>query len=154
MFVQTLKDIVPSSLDDDTNEYNITDHLPYPTFPYVEKETGIDMLGGIGEREALPTLRYMTKFTMNTLKSLVYPPSRVMLEFLIAKSAEHRKAFIDTVCVVIATTKGKGLQDFLATGDLTSADLPKMVQASARANGLLTQYYSEILPTEEVRKDY
>ncbi len=32
MFVQDLLDIVPESLDDDTNTYSVADHLPYPSF--------------------------------------------------------------------------------------------------------------------------
>ncbi len=112
------------------------------------------MVAGIGELEATPVLKYMTKFTMNVLKSLVKPQSRIMQEFLIAKSATYRIAFIDTVCTLISTTRGKGISDFLATGTLSQEDLPKVVQASAIANNLLIARYSEKLPAEYIRSDY
>lgn len=154
MFINELIDVNPASLDDDTNAYSMKDHLPIPTFTHVFDETGIDMLMGIGELEATPVLKYMTKFTMNILKSLVYPPSRNVLEFLIAKSDKHRKGFIDTVCTLISTTRGKGISDFLATGQLSQNDLPKVVQASAEANGLLVEKYSHELQADQIRVDY
>jgi hypothetical protein len=91
---------------------------------------------------------------MNILKSLVYPPSRNVLEFLVAKSSKHRQGFIDTVCTVISTTRGNGIADFLATGTLSQADLPKVVQVSAEANGLLVERYNHELQAEQIRVDY
>ena len=154
MFLDDLLDIDPASLDDDTNVYSLKDHMPMPTFTHVFAETGVDMLAGIGELEAPAVLRYMTRFTMNILKSAVRPQTRNTLEFLIAKSAKHRQGFIDTVCTLISTTRGKGIADFLATGELSQADLPKIVQASAIANNLLIQRYSERLKPEDIRRDY
>jgi len=154
MFIDSLLDIVPSSLDDDTNTYEVKSHMPYPSFEHVFAETGVDMQLGIGELSATPVLKYMTKFTMNILKSLVRPQSRVMQEFLIAKSVPHRQAFINTVCTLISTTRGKGISDFLATGSLSQDDLPKVVQASAIANNLLIARYSELVPLENIRSDY
>ena len=154
MFIDDLRYIDPTSLDDDTNVYDIKIHMPIPTFTHIFSETGVDMLQGIGELEATPVLRYMTRFTMNIIKSLVYPPSRNVLEFLIAKSQAHREGFIDTVCTLISTTRGKGISDFLATGSLSQEDLPKIVQASAVANGLLVNFYSHELMSEDIRSDY
>ena len=150
MFIQEYINVLPSSLDDNTNTYNVREHTPYPSFSHVFNKTGVNMKLGIGENEAKGVLTYITDFTMNTIKSLVLPQTRNMLEFLIAKSDRHRKGFIDTVCAVISTTRAKGISDFLETGRLSQDNLPLIVQITAMANGLLVYQYSQVLKDDEV----
>ena len=93
------------ALDDETNTYSTKYHLPLPSLDHVFNETGVDMRIGVGDDSVDQILLYITKFTMNTLKTLVPPPTRNMLEFLIAKSSNYRRGFVDTVCAVISTTR-------------------------------------------------
>lgn len=154
MFVETYREIDVTSLDDETNTYSLKDHMPLPTIEYIFNQTGIDMRLGVGDDTVDQVLLYITKFTMNTIKSLVPSPTQNMLEFLIAKSSDYRKGFVDTVCAVISTTRGKGLTDFLSNGYMGGQDLPKIVQVTAKANGLLFPYYTEKLTAEMIREDY
>ena len=154
MFVYELLNVNPSTLDDNNQKYNLVEHMPFPTIEFIFNETGIDMVSKVGENEAQATLRYMTKLTMNLIKSSLLPETRVVLEFLIAKYRSYRKGFIDTVATVISTARYEGLQEIMKTGQLGEKDLPKIVQASATANGLLIKRYTQDIPYEYVRKDY
>ena len=154
MFIQEYINVLPSSLDDNTNTYNVREHTPYPSFSHVFNKTGVNMKLGIGENDAKGVLMYMTDFTMNTLMALIPPESRNMLEFLIAKSEQYRRGFIDTVCAVVSTTRAKGISDFLATGSLSQDNLPLIVQITAISKGLLVNYYIDVLPKDVVRRDY
>ena len=69
MFVYELLNVDPKTLDDNNQKYNLVEHMPFPTIEFIFNETGIDMVSKVGENEAQATLRYMTKLTMNLIKS-------------------------------------------------------------------------------------
>ncbi len=155
MFVKEYLNINPTSLDDSNQKYNKSEHMPFPTLEFIFNETAIDMTSKVGENEAQATLRYITKLTMNMIRSSInVPDTRIMLEFLIAKDKNYRKGFIDTVASVISTARYEGLQEIMKTGMLSKNDLPKIVQAYAKSNGLLFQTYADYIPKDVIRKDY
>lgn len=154
MFIYNYENVLPAKLDDETNTYSTKYHMPIVSLDYIFDVTGVDMRVGVGENEVDAVLLYIEKFTMNTLKALIPFPSRNMLEFMIAKDENYRKGFVDTVCAVVSTTRGRGLTDFLSTGVYTLADLPKIVQVTAEANNLLIQFYTDTLPSTWIRSDY
>ena len=156
MELSELRAIIPSNLDDEKAVYDIDSHIHIPKLDYVMKKTGVDMIQGVGgdENVANGTMRFLAEFTMNTIKALTPPVSRPMLEFLCAKDADRRKAFLDVVCSLVTVTRGKGLAELLGSGDIDQSSLPKVVQITAQASGLLVKYYSRELPQEYIRENY
>lgn len=154
MFLYNYYNINVTTLDDETQTYSVKDHMPFPSAEYIFNETGVDMRGSVGENESDSTIRYLTKLTMNTIKSMIMPEARLILELLIAKSSDYRKGFIDTVVAVISTVRHEGIAELLKTGKMTLHDLPKVVQIYAESNNLLINYYHDTLDKTEIRKDY
>ena len=153
--MEELRYVVPTDLNDDKGYYEIESHIHIPTYNYILRKTAVDVLRGVGdETEAKATVRYLAELSMNMLKSLIPPISRPMLEYLCAKDEEKRQAFLDVVCAVIATTRGKGLGELLNDGEFTQASLPKTVQMTAVGNGLLVKFYTRNLPQEWIRENY
>ncbi len=147
-----LYDVNPSSLDGNS-VYDFNEHMPFPKIDYVRNETGVDMVVGIGgSTQANATLRFLTKLMMNVIKDSIMPVSRPKVEFLIAKDKQYRKAFEDSVCALILTTRGKGISELLESGGLEKASLAKIVQATASI--LFTNQYNFYLHDTQIRSGY
>lgn len=154
MNLEELRYVEPSELDDETNQYDVRAHMPIPTIDHVYQMTGVDVSKKGDEVEAKATVKYITALTMNSIKALIPPYSRPTLEYLVAKYEPYRKGFIDTVCAVISTVRAKGLSELLESGDMSRGSLPKVVQATAEANGLLIQHYYMNVRSEWIRENY
>jgi hypothetical protein len=150
--ITELYGVNPSTLDVNST-YDFTEHMPFPKMDYVRAETGVDMVIGVGgSTQANATLRYLTKLMMNVIKDSIMPVSRPKVEFLIAKDIQYRKAFIDSVCSLVLTTRGKGISELLESGQLDKASLSKVVQATASI--LFTNQYNFQLHDTQIRSDY
>jgi hypothetical protein len=138
--------INPSSLDGySVYDYNI--HLPLPTFSFILQETGVDLVLATGsEQEAQSVVRFLSQTAMNIIKDNVPPQAKINIEFLIAKSAKHRQAFITMVAYLVLTTRAKGLDDLLANTE----QIAHMVKI--QAHDLLQHKYDFVV--DEVRGDY
>ena len=136
-----LKNINPTTLDGDS-VYNFTLHLPIPTTSYIAQETGIDLVVSTGSTtQANATLRFMTKTAMNAIKTNLTSEARITVEYLIAKSAKYRAAFLDVVAYLILAVKGNGIDELLKEGDTKITALNRLAQLQAQANDLLVQRY-------------
>jgi hypothetical protein len=136
-----LKNVNPTTLDGDS-VYNFTLHLPIPTTSYILQETGIDLVVSTGSNsQANATLRFMTKTAMNAIKTNLTAEARISIEYLIAKNARHRAAFLDVVAYLILAVKGNGIDELLAGGNTKITALNKLAQLQAQANDLLVQKY-------------
>lgn len=137
----TLKNVNPTTLDGDS-VYNFTLHLPIPTTSYILQETGIDLVVSTGSNaQANATLRFMTKTAMNAIKTNLPAEARLSIEYLIAKNARHRAAFLDVVAYLILAVKGNGIDELLTEGDTKITALNRLAQLQAQANDLLVQKY-------------
>lgn len=151
--ITDLYNVNPSDLDLTTSTYDYNEHLPFPTLEHIRKETAVDMVQGTGSTDvAKATVRYLTKLTANIIYDTIALESRNKLEFLIAKSERHRKAFIDTVCAMVLTTRGDGIAELLKSGRLNKNDLSKVVQAYGSI--LFINLYNFTLPDDVIRSDY
>lgn len=136
-----LKNINPTTLDGDS-VYNFTLHLPIPTITYIAQETGIDLVVSTGSTtQANATLRFMTKTAMNAIKTNLTSEAKITVEYLIAKSAKYRAAFLDVVAYLILAVKGNGIDELLKEGDTKITALNRLAQLQAQANDLLVQRY-------------
>lgn len=136
-----LKNVNPTTLDGDS-VYNSTLHLPIPTISYIAQETGIDLVVSTGSTtQANATLRFMTKTAMNAIKTNLTSEARITVEYLIAKSAKYRAAFLDVVAYLILAVKGNGIDELLKEGDTKITALNRLAQLQAQANDLLVQRY-------------
>jgi hypothetical protein len=145
-------DVNPSNLDGESI-YDYNEHLPFPTLNYIEKETGINLMTAIkSEQETYAFVRMMTKLTRDLIFGAIKSETRPKLEYLIAKSEDYRKSFIDMVCGMIFITRIKGLESVLVTGEIGIKELPKMVQAKGYM--MFTNQYRFILTKDQIRSDY
>ena len=136
-----LKNVNPTTLDGDS-VYNFTLHLPIPTTSYILQETGIDLVVSTGSNaQANATLRFMTRTAMNAIKTNLPAEARLSIEYLIAKNARHRAAFLDVVAYLILAVKGNGIDELLTEGDTKITALNRLAQLQAQANDLLVQKY-------------
>ena len=100
--MQELYSVNPTDLNIGQSVYDTQEHIPFPTLDYIKLETGIDVTEGSGDSvKATALVRFISKTAMGYIKELVIPETREKIEFLIAKSTEHRKAFVDFVCAVV-----------------------------------------------------
>jgi len=141
-----LRTVNPSSLDG-FSVYDYNRHIPIPTFSFVIDETGIDLVLATGsEQEAQSVLTFLSQTAMNIIKDNVPPQAKINIEFLVAKSERHRRAFITMVAYLVLTTRSKGLDDLLAN----THQIAHMVKI--QAHDLLQHKYDFIV--DEVRGDY
>lgn len=148
MTYKDLKQVNPSDLDG-YSVYDYELHLPLPTLSFILRETGIDLTLSTGtEQEAQSVVRFLAQTAINTIKEHVPSQARLNIEFLIAKSVEHRRAFITMVAYLVMATRAKGLDDLLADTSRVS----NLVRIQAQANNLLQHKYDFVV--EDVRGDY
>jgi hypothetical protein len=147
-----LTNINPTTLDGDSvYDYNL--HLPIPTNTYILQETGIDLILSTGDSvQANATLRFLTKTAMNAIKTNLTAVARINIEYLVAKSARHRAAFLDVVAYLILAVKGNGIEELLKEGDTKITALNRLAQLQAQANDLLVQRYDFVV--DNPRSDY
>lgn len=148
-----LLNVNPTNLDGTSSIYNYDEHMPFPTLDYIKKQINIDMSEGTGGTlNAEATVRYMSKIILNIIYDSIAYESRNKLEFLIAKSERYRKAFIDTVCAMLLTTRGKGIAELLDSGKLGKESVSKVAQAMGSI--LFTNQYQFVLTQDQIRSDY
>ena len=151
--ITELLSVNPTDLDGTTSTYDYEEHMPFPTLDYIKQQINIDMVDGTGSTlNAQATVRYMSKIVLNIIYDFIAYESRNKLEFLIAKSERYRKAFIDTVCAMLLTTRGKGIAELLESGKLGKESVSKVAQAMGSI--LFTNQYNFILTNDQIRSGY
>lgn len=152
VFMIDLKLVNPISLNGDS-VYDFDLHLPIPTKSFILREVGVDLTLATGnEQQADATLRFLSKTVMNVIKDNVPSQAKINIEYLIAKSERHRRAFIDTVAFLVLSVRGKGIDVLLNEGKGTLDSISRMARLQAEANDLLTHKYDFFV--EEVRVGY
>lgn len=151
-YMTDLKSVNPISLNGDS-VYDFDLHLPIPTKSFVLCEVGIDLTLATGsEQQADATLRFLSKTVMNVIKNNIPTQAKINIEYLVAKSQRHRRAFIDTVAFVVLSVRGKGVETLLNEGKGTLDSISRMARLQAEANDLLVHKYDFIV--EDIRGDY
>lgn len=151
-YMTDLKHVNPVSLNGDS-VYDFDLHLPIPTKSFVLREVGIDLTLATGnEQQADATLRFLSKTVMNVIKNNIPTQAKINIEYLIAKSERHRRAFIDTVAFLILSVRGKGVDTLLNEGKGTLDSISRMARLQAEANDLLVHKYDFFV--EDIRGNY
>jgi hypothetical protein len=151
-YMEQLRLVNPVSLNGDS-VYDFDLHMPIPTKSFIQREIGIDLTLATGsEIQADATVRFLTITAMNVIKNNLPTQAKINIEYLIAKSEKHRKAFISTVAFLVLAVRGKGVDTLLSEGKGTLDSISRMARLQAEANDLLVHRYD--FAVEDIRVGY
>lgn len=146
----------PEELNGSSSVYDFELHMPIPTIGFIRQETGEDLVILSGtETKAKAHIRNITKLAMSYILSDKLTSTRYKLEYLIAKNAEYRNAFINFVAqIVFEIINSSALETYLSNAKDLENMFTNWTKATLKGSILNVDYFRKNLKTEEIRVGY
>lgn len=146
----------PEELDGLDSTYDFKLHMPIPSLDFIRQETGEDLIILSGtESKAKAHVKNLTKLAMSYVLADKIRNTRYKLEYLIAKNAEYRYAFLNFVAqIVFEVINSSALETYLSNAKDLDNMFTNWTKTTLKGSILNVDYFRQPLKTEEIRVGY